>query len=336
MNRRPEKPILRAGSPRPDGAGDLDHTGGDGPRGVVPASPATASPHRPWLAIVRALVRGYLRYFPLRNGKGWLYRQCQEKLLPPERHVVMRVRQGFRLRLDLMDPAQRQVYFFGEYDERHEIRLLTRLLLPGDRFWDVGANIGYYTLTAAKLVAPAGRVVAFEPGAAAWQSLKDNVALNPGGTIRLERLALSDRSGEAVLHRRGDIADGGASLSRRADYHQAAEVVTTTTLMAFLAASGEGPPDFLKIDVEGHEDDVLAGGAELLEGHSPPLLLIEMNDPARIGARLSRAGYHGVYLRRGRWRLLEDPLAPASRNVLWFRPDNPGHRERLVLTNLCA
>jgi FkbM family methyltransferase len=289
-----------------------------------------------WLRALRWLVRLYLSRFPLRNGKGRLYRTCQERLLPPARWQTIKVRQGFRLRLDLMDPAQRQLYFFGEYDERHEIRLLQRLLLPGDCFWDVGANIGVYTLTAALLVGPTGRVVAFEPAAPAWQALNDNVALNPSPAIRLVRLALSDRSGEATLHRRAAYADGGASLIHREGYHQETERVATQPVDDFLAQSGERPPTFVKIDVEGHEANVLAGAQRLLAGPQPPLLLIEMNDPATLGPLLQSHGYQGIYRHRRRWRFAADPRRAPSRNMLWFRLDSPTHRDRLPFLGLYA
>lgn len=280
--------------------------------------------------LARALLRFYLSRMPLRNGKGRLYTALHSRLLPPERWVTTTVRQGFRLCLDLTEPAQRQIYFFGEYDERHEIRLLQQILRPGDCFWDVGANIGFFSLTAARLVGPSGRVVAFEPAAHAWQVLQNNVALNPGHNIQLVRLALSDRSGQATLHRQADFADGGASLISRPGYHQESEVVAILPLHDYLRQTGGPPPTFLKVDVEGHEASVLAGGRQLLQGPQPPLILLEMNDAADIFTRLQTAGYQGAYLRRRRWRLAANPLAGHSRNMLWFRPDVPGHRERLA------
>ncbi len=281
------------------------------------------------LRIARSLIRLYLSRFPLRNGKGRIYQTWQKVLLPAERWVTMTVRQGFQLRLDLQDPAQRQIYFFGEYDERHEIRLLQQVLRPGDCFWDVGANIGFYTLTAARVVGPTGRVVAFEPAAHAWQALHTNVILNPSKSIHLVRLAISDRSGQATLHRHAAYADGGASLVARDGYHLETEVVTTLPLDDYLAQTGGPPPTFLKIDVEGHEAGVLAGAQKLLAGTEPPLILIEMNDPASICRHLLGHGYCGAYLRRRRWHRAADPLRAPSRNMLWWRPDCRGHQERL-------
>lgn len=298
------------------------------------ASATPGSAESPWRRAARFLVRFYLSRCPLRNGKGRIYQAFQERLRPPQRWQTITVRQGFRLRLDLLDPAQRQLYFFGEYDERHEIRLLQLLLWPGDCFWDVGANIGVYTLTAAGLVGPTGRVVAFEPAAHAWQALNDNVALNPGRAIRLVPLALSDHSGQATLHRRAAYADGGASLIPRQGYHQETETVATLPLDDFLAQSGEPSPSFLKIDVEGHEASVLAGAHRLLAGPRPPIILIEMNDPAGISEQLQQAGYQGAYLHRRRWQCTDTPSRALSRNMLWFRPDS-WQRDRLSFLGPC-
>jgi FkbM family methyltransferase len=287
-----------------------------------------------WKSVLRALTRFYLNRFPLRNGKGRLYEAFNEKLLPAERYLIVPIQYGFSLKLDLTEPAQRKIYFFGDYDERHEITLLRRILLAGDIFWDIGANIGFYTLTASRLVGPGGRVVSFEPAAHAWKSLITNLSLNQIANVQPVQIALSDKSGQAVLHRKADFADGGASLMPRADYHSDAEEVTTITLDQFLAQSGSPPPIFMKIDVEGLEGNVLSGSQKILQGAQPPLILIEMNDPDRIGAILAAAGYRGAYLYRRRWYPSQDLTEIKSRNMLWFRPDSARHRQRLALINL--
>jgi FkbM family methyltransferase len=289
-----------------------------------------------WQNLVRAVVRLYLSHFPLRNGKGRVYDAFHEKLLPAERFVTMPLRHGFRLKLDLSEPAQRKIYYFEDYDERHEISLLRRILLPGDIFWDVGANIGFYTLTVAPLVGPQGRVLAFEPAAHAWKSLLTNLSLNPSRNVQPVQTALSDAAGQAVLYRQADFADGGASLIPRADYHADTEEVTTTTLDLFLAQSGSPPPTCIKIDVEGLEGNVLTGARHILHGEQPPLLLIEMNDPEKIGAILTAAGYQGAYLHRRRWYPAPNLAQAKSRNMLWYRPDSRLHCQRLTLINFCS
>jgi FkbM family methyltransferase len=286
-----------------------------------------------WRSALRALIRFYLSSFPLRDGKGRVYDAFNEKLLPDERFVIISTRYGFRLKLDLADTAQRKIYFFGDYDERHELNLLRRILLPGDIFWDIGANIGFYTLSASSLVRPQGRVVAFEPAFHAWQALTANLDLNHSDNVQPFQVALSDEPGEGVLYRRGDFADGGASLISRSEYYADSEVVTMTTLDQFLVQSASSAPTFMKIDVEGLEVKVLNGGKKIIGGPSPPLILLEMNDPAGIGTVLQGAGYQGAFLHRRRWYPAQSLAEVKSRNMLWFRPDSSLHRERLALIN---
>ena len=166
-----------------------------------------------WLNSARRnLFRWYLSRFPLRDGKAYLYERLHAGLTPGERYAVVRLDKGFRMKLDLADPEQLKVYFYGHYHERYEADLVQRLLTGDDVFWDVGANVGYFTLVAATALNNRGQIVAFEPGKNAYARLTDNLALNPYRNIQTFAVAVSDREGEAVLHLAGDIADSSASL----------------------------------------------------------------------------------------------------------------------------
>ena len=90
-------------------------------------------------------------------------------------------------------------YLFREHYEP-ELMLLERFLKPGMVFVDGGANTGVFTFTAARLVGPTGRVLAFEPGAACFAALEASRALNQFEQVRLWKAALSDRSGTARLY----------------------------------------------------------------------------------------------------------------------------------------
>ncbi len=76
---------------------------------------------------------------------------------------------GYRVELDLSELIQRMVYL-GAF-ERWESRAVSRYLKPGMCFVDVGANIGYYSLLAARLVGSSGRVFAVEPSSRAASKL---------------------------------------------------------------------------------------------------------------------------------------------------------------------
>ena len=291
----------------------------------------------------RALFRWYLSKFPLRDGKVFLYEHLHQYLMPSERLVTATLNPGFRIfrmRLDLGDPEQRKVYFFGHYHERYEAALVARVLDPGEVFWDVGANIGYFSLVAAAAVGERGEVAAFEPGAAALARLQENVSLNPDKkdqNIRIFNLAAADADGEAVLYRREGIADSSASLYTGAAGAAGGETCATVALDRFLEKEDLRPPDFIKLDVEGAELAALQGAAAILADFRP-LLLVEMEEKNLQAAGASRAaiqaflrdyGYRAAHLRKGRWLLLDDIHNTRGRNLFWFDPGVARHRQAM-------
>jgi FkbM family methyltransferase len=288
---------------------------------------------------LRGLFRWYLSKFPLRDGKAFFYERLHAGLKPRERYAVVRLDPGFRMKLDLEDPEQLKVYFYGHYHERYEAELVRRLLNDDDVFWDVGANVGYFTLVAATALAHRGQIVAFEPGKNAYQRLTANVSLNPYRNIQTLPVAVSDREGEAVLHVAGDIADSSASLYPSGQTQVRPEVCRTVSLDHFRREEGVRPPDLIKLDVEGAEMAVLQGARGLI-AESPPLLLVEMEEKNLRAAGASREairqflspyGYRAAHLKKGRWYATADLAGVKGRNIFWFNPGLEAHRRRAAL-----
>lgn len=153
--------------------------------------------------------------------------------------------------------------------------LLRRHLDPARDFVDVGANIGFYTVLAAKLL-PGRRVLAIEPTAGAFARLEANLALNGvAGQVTAFKGAASDRPGEVTIHA---IAGMEEFSSLGPIIHDAAagqtvitEEVPADTVDALVARHGLDP-GMIKIDVEGAEGQVLAGAQATLERHRPVVL----------------------------------------------------------------
>jgi FkbM family methyltransferase len=278
----------------------------------------------------------YLRRFPLRDGKEFFYRQFHQKLAPPKGWLTLRLARGFTLHLNLADPVQRQLFFFGDYDERREADLITRVFDPGEVFWDVGANLGYFTLLAAARLNHTGQVVAFEPGPSAYACLTGNISHNPFTNILTFPVAATDREGDAVLYSVAGQADGRANLFRPGADQAERSPVRTVTLDSWRKTHALIGPDFIKMDVEGAELAALTGARETLAA-GDPLLLVEMKeaifqslgtDRAAIEDFLKGFGYQPAGLAKGRWRLCREVREVVSRNVLWLKPDLPRHREK--------
>jgi len=154
----------------------------------------------------------------------------------------------------------------GSY-EREQTALFRQLLAPGDIVGDIGANVGYYTLLAARLLGGRGRIVAFEPEPRNAAFLRRHAAVNRAARklAQVEQAAVGAANGTARFSAgtgsgTGHLADGGELEVRmvKLDDYLAAEKLA---------------PTHLKIDVEGAECDVLCGAMETLRRHRPTIFL---------------------------------------------------------------
>jgi FkbM family methyltransferase len=148
-------------------------------------------------------------------------------------------------------------------------RLLDRFVEPGATVVDVGANIGYNTLHAARRAGARGRVVAVEPAPDNLAVLRRNVAGAGLGNVGIEPVAAGRNRGTCELFLRGAVSAVNI-LFRESCYAAVTGVIEVP--IAPLDELVDGPADVVKIDVEGAELDVLEGMARLLA--APRLVLI--------------------------------------------------------------
>lgn len=137
-----------------------------------------------------------------------------------------------------------------------------RCVGPGSVFIDGGANIGFYSILAARRAGPGGQVVAFEmmPDTAAM--LRQNIAVNGAIAIEVVERALSDQSGSRVCATVEPGQHGQASIVKDAANGRQTIEVETITLDEALA--GYGPIDLIKLDLEGAEFAALEGALSVL------------------------------------------------------------------------
>lgn len=174
--------------------------------------------------------------------------------------------------------------WLGTYEWTRQ-QAMVAVVRPGMVVYDLGANVGFYTLLAARLVGPAGLVVAFEPLARNLEYLRRHLALNGSDNVTVIDAAVSDRVGCARLR-----GEHGASARLGADGEIA---VRTVTLDELVFGQGRRPPSVIKMDVEGAEVDVLRGAERTLAVWRPILLLSTHNLGLRqeCHAMLTAAGY---------------------------------------------
>jgi FkbM family methyltransferase len=187
-----------------------------------------------------------------------------------------------------------------------EILFVKKYLRPGMTVLDIGAHHGLYTLLASKRVGANGKVVAFEPSPRERKQLRRNILLNFSFNVHIEPLALGKESSDADLHLVEGGEDGCNSLRPPVVSSSTRLVrVKVAPLDEFLHRARIPVVDFVKLDVEGAELDVLKGAERLLHGGARPVFLVEVYDirtrPWGYDAReivqyLSRAGFRWFQL----------------------------------------
>ena len=160
-----------------------------------------------------------------------------------------------------------------------EMDFLRHWLRPGMTVIDIGANLGVYSLPVAHLVGRAGQVFAYEPGSETRALLERSRELNAALNLNISPFALSDREREGRL-----VFSGSSELNALGD-RGTGETVGITSLDSEDAARGWPSPDFIKIDAEGEEERILAGGQNFFARHSP-LIMFEIKAGDRVNEKL--------------------------------------------------
>ena len=181
---------------------------------------------------------------------------------------------------------------------------LIRTVRPGHVVYDMGANLGYWTLVASRLAGPDGRVVAFEPVPWCAEAVAANIALNDLRQAQVRAEAVSDTTGQARLLVVGN-ADHSLLASLGSHPNTRDEIAVATVAIDDLVAAGTlPPPDVVKIDTEGAELLVLAGMRKTIAGHAPRIICEVHGENAAFVALMDEMGYRVTNL-SGPWDVSE-------------------------------
>ena len=160
-------------------------------------------------------------------------------------------------------------YWLGSYEMRKR-QAFEAEITPGTVVYDIGANVGYFSLLASVLTGKDGQVYAFEPLPRNIHFLRRHIEINHLENVEVIEGAVSDQTGQAFF-------DLGASTSM-GHLAQAGEIqVEMVSLDEMLDKGDLRPPDYIKLDVEGAEYQALSGARKMLERYHP-VLFIDTHD----------------------------------------------------------
>jgi FkbM family methyltransferase len=221
-----------------------------------------------WLAITRRL--------PHVRGAGKISKVAESIYNRKKRaHATVDVL-GFKMTLDPTDSMERQFLFSPQLYDRTEMAVLREHLKPGHTFVDAGANVGFYSLMASKLVGNSGRIISVEADPFNASRLAANIQLSQAANVRIVNVGLSDKAETLRLGLSMSGNRGGNSFLYDSPKTVSVECKTLTDV---LVSEGIKKVDGAKFDIEGFEFRVLQRFFQ--DGHTgvwPGFFIIEHND----------------------------------------------------------
>jgi FkbM family methyltransferase len=203
-----------------------------------------------------------------------------------------------------------------------EEQFLLSLDFEGQTVYDVGAWEGVITLFFSRAVGTDGRIVAFEPHPETYQRVLENLRLNAADNVELRQVAVGATGGTAILISdqavSGEATARTAKRQRRRGRGERRFEVEMDSLDNHIRTHRLPKPDFVKIDVEGLELEVVRGMEQTIQQHRPRLF-VEIHDfmlptDARIARRLveglAAAGYSVYHVEAGEMLAASSPVIP--------------------------
>lgn len=260
--------------------------------------------------VAHSVLKLYMRSFPVSKGKGrvlsWLWEPLSFGKF--ERRGMLR-QANLKVDCDLRQLIQRTLYFRGSYEEA-ETDYWMSLARGARTVFDVGANIGVYSLLAAA-VNPRAEVHAFEPTKEMIAALRNNVAINGLRNVIVNPVGVGKTSGGGFLQvcRGADGSNEGMNFVTASHRQDSDPAVRVISIDDYRAEKKIKRIDLMKIDIEGGEHDALLGARETLRAQAVGCIFIELvewaanrygHSTADIKRMLADSGYKIYKMRAGR------------------------------------
>lgn len=236
---------------------------------------------------------------------------------------IMKKVQGNKMFLDMNDLGiSRELALYGvhEYNSTEEVK---RIITPGMKILEIGANIGYYALIEATRAGNSGQLYAIEPSPTNFEALKKNLELNGIRNAYLHQAAFGEKRGKATfyVYDRSNLS----SFIKRTDMGMACTEVEVEILTLDDFLQGK-EVDFVRMDVEGYEREILRGAEQAFaSGKKPKYFFIEVHSDLlhKKGSSckeiLELLGGYGYDIKKSFWRG-KDSVSVSSMEALMNHP----------------
>ena len=176
-----------------------------------------------------------------------------------------------------------KLIYFGF--EETEITFIKKYLKKGDTFFDIGANIGLYSLQASEIIGKNGVIYSFEPTPITFKRLIENIKLNNYNNIKTINIGFSNKKESSDFNISNDGHDAWNSFIKLNQLQNCSTIkVNVEKLDSFIKERNIQNISLIKLDVEGWEKFVLEGSTKLLSSKNPPVFIIEFTEEHAFAA----------------------------------------------------
>jgi FkbM family methyltransferase len=249
---------------------------------------------------INRLAHLMLRFAPSLSGLrrvpvlGGFLSWSSRKLVPGDSLIWVQIQHGPSEGLWIrVNPRTGQNVRLGIGEPQVQQALMDHLW-PGMTFYDVGANIGFFSLMAARRVGPRGRVFSFEADPEIAARCRENLARNQFTQAQVEQKAVWSESAAVCFERVDPSTSPDRGLGHISPDASAPGTITVEAVSLDQYTATHPPPDFLKCDVEGAEVAVFQGATRLVS-EKRPIFLVEMHSPENHRALLDQFARHGYH-----------------------------------------
>jgi len=192
--------------------------------------------------------------------------------------------------------ASHSAFILGNHEPEVQ-EFLASFLRPGMVYFDVGANVGFFGVIAARLVGPTGRVICYEPLPQNARQIEYNAKLNGFSNIQVRCEALGGSNRSDVFNTSAEPTWGMLSTVGKAPVQASGQIpVSVRTLDSLCIPGGLPDPDLIQVDIEGAEAEFLEGARAILTGKRPVLVIELHQTNAAVTEILDRYGYVSAVL----------------------------------------
>lgn len=208
-------------------------------------------------AFLKIKVCFFMIFFKKKNTKRWVIKEINQN----------------KMFLDIKDKGISKELLYKGIREPRCTEFIKKFIKQGEICIDIGANIGYYALLEAKLVGTKGKVYAIEPVQSNFELLEKNIKINDYDNIETYRLAIGPKNKIGFIN----LSDSSNlhSFLKEGESNSRTEKIKIITLDDFL--KDKPYPQFVRMDVEGYENEIIKGMKKILEAKKPFKMFIELH-----------------------------------------------------------